>query len=75
MDDITKKKLEAGAKMAVGSLRILSGAAMGTGHGLLGAFFKNHNQMHVARFHATNSIKAGGKTFKEGLDDWKRADS
>ena len=75
MADITQAKLEAAGKIAVGAGRVISGIAMGTGHGLLGAFFRSHGHMMAAQRIAMSSVEAGSATFREGLADWKDANS
>lgn len=49
MDDITKRKLGAAGTMAFGAGRIISGLAMGTGHGLIGGFMRNHGHLKAAQ--------------------------
>ncbi len=66
MDDITKKKLEAGAQMAFGAARCVSGAVTGLGLGLLGGFLRNHNHIMTAQVIGRRSIEAGAKMFKRG---------
>lgn len=73
MDDNTKRKLGAAATMAFGAGRIVSGAIMGTGHGLIGAYLRNHGHIIAARLMAAKSIKAGAEMFEDGLDEWKSA--
>jgi hypothetical protein len=70
-----KAKLGAAAKMAWGAFRVAGGIATATGHGTLGAFCRNHHQMRVAAAIAKGSIQNGVKSFREGLDDWNRANS
>ena len=68
-----KAQLVAAAKMAWGAFRVASGVATATGHGTLGAFCRNHHQIRTAAILAKGSIHGGVKTFREGLDDWRRA--
>lgn len=70
---MNKAKLEAAGKMAFGAGRVLSGLAMGTGHGLLGTWMRNHHQMRVAMLMGKRSVEAGARTFREGLDEWNDA--
>lgn len=71
MVDITQAKLAAAGKIAFGAGRVISGIAMGTGHGLFGAVFRSHGHMLAAQRIAMSSIEAGSATFREGLADWK----
>jgi hypothetical protein len=67
MEDITKDKIIANAKIGVGILRIGSGVATGCGVGLLGGFFRHRQMMDVARRIAVHSIKGGKAMLDEGL--------
>lgn len=73
MDDITKRKLQAAGKMALGGGRVLSGIAMASGHGLLGGFFRSHGNLRAAQAIARHTIPAGARTFRDGLEDWRAA--
>lgn len=70
-----KAKLGAAAKMAWGAFRVASGVATATGHGTLGAFCRSHHQMRTAALLARSSIRGGIETFRDGLDDWHRANT
>ena len=48
MDDMTKAKLAAAGKIALGGGRIVSAIATATGHGLLGTYLKNHHMTAAA---------------------------
>ena len=69
MEETTKKKIFAGAKIGYGAVRCGSAIALACGHGLLAiAVRKPMQQMHLANM----LLKAGQETFKEGVDDWNR---
>ena len=72
MDDITKAKLFAAAKMAVGAARVVSGVATATGHGMIGSFLKSHHMTRQAMMMGKLSVQGGAKHFSEGLRDWRR---
>lgn len=59
-------KLLSVGKMAVGAARIASGIATATGHGLVGAYCRNHHMMAMASRIAKSSCEGGAKMFKEG---------
>lgn len=73
MDDMTKAKLAAAGKIALGGGRIVSAIATATGHGLLGTYLKNHHMTAAAARIAKASLEGGMKMVDDGLDDWKRA--
>jgi len=73
MEDQTKKKLYAAAKITYGVGRGVSSVLLATGHGLLGAFFKQHHMMNQARNIARLGMKKASETVQEGLKEWDRA--
>ena len=73
MEDITKKKIVAGAKVALGAARMAGAVATGTGHGLIGAALRQHHMMHAAGRLAKLSWDGGWAQFKAGIEEWKRA--
>jgi len=73
MDTTTKAKIKAGAKIGFGAIRIGGAIATATGHGLIGAFLKNHNMMMQAGRLAQIGLDGGTKMFDEGVEEWKRA--
>ena len=68
-----KAKIDAATKMAWGAARIASGVVTATGHGVLGTACRNHHQMRLAVKFGAETIKKGVQTFRDGLDDWNRA--
>ena len=75
MDDITKAKLIAAGKIALGSARIASGLVTATGHGLIGAACRNHHMMNLAVRIGVKSGIAGRNQLDEGLAEWKQANA
>lgn len=75
MDDVTKAKLIAAGKIALGAGRIASGLITATGHGLIGASLRQHHMMRNAFHLGKLSMMGGRRQLDEGLDEWKRADS
>lgn len=75
MDDVTKAKIAAGAKIAVGAARMGGAVATATGHGMIGGFLKQRHLMNAAVRIGKRSFEGGKKMLDEGLADWKRADS
>lgn len=73
MDDITKAKLAAASKIALGGGRIVSAIATATGHGLLGTYLKNHHMTGAAARIAKASLEGGMKMVDDGLADWNKA--
>ena len=73
MDDITKKKFIAGAKIAGGALRVGSAVLTATGHGIVGTFLKNHHMMHSAVRLGKLGLDGGLKMLDDGIEEWKRA--
>lgn len=73
MDDMTKAKLAAAGKIALGGGRIVSAIATATGHGLLGTYMKNHNMTALAARTAKASMEGGMKMVDDGFADWKKA--
>jgi len=72
MDDMTKAKLAAAGKIALGGGRIVSAIATVTGHGLLGTYLKNHHMTGAAVRIAKVSLEGGMKMVDDGLADWKK---
>lgn len=66
-------KIGAAAKMAWGAFRIAGAVATGTGHGLLGSYFRSHHQMNSARLIAKRGIEKGSQAFRDGLNEWRQA--
>ena len=62
-----QRKLRAAGKGAVGAVKIVSGVATATGHGLLGAFLKSHHQMQAAARIGSMSFTSGRKLVSEGM--------
>ncbi|HNJ43708.1 MAG TPA: hypothetical protein PKZ53_24715 [Acidobacteriota bacterium] len=73
MDDSTKKKAIAAAKITFGAARVISGIATATGHGLLGTYLKSHHMRSQAVALGKRSVDGGIAMFKNGLDDWKKS--
>ncbi len=73
MEEITKKKLLAGGKVAFGAARIGCAYATLAGQGLLGAFLKQHHMMRQAPIIARVSAEGGQKMLMEGLKEWEDA--
>jgi hypothetical protein len=68
----TKNRIEAGAEIAFGTAKIISGALMATGHGLIGSYLKSHHHMRTAAVYGSRGIKSGVEHIKSGVDQWKR---
>jgi hypothetical protein len=75
MDDITKSKLIAAGKIALGSARMASGLLTATGHGLIGAACRRHHMMRQAFHIGRMSMMGGRHQLDEGLAEWKKAHS
>jgi hypothetical protein len=73
MEDQTKKKLYAAARITYGVARGASALLLATGHGLLAAFMKKHHMMNQAGQIARLGMRAAAKTIEEGMKDWDRA--
>lgn len=71
MEDLTKKKIVAAGKIAFGVARMISGIATGTGHGIVGAYLKNHRMQSQAMQLGKMGFEAGQKCANEGIDEWK----
>lgn len=74
MTEQEKRKLAAAGKIAGGILRMGSAVATATGHGLIGSALKQHHQTHLAVRLGKMGFEGGQKMFRQGLDDWKRAE-
>lgn len=74
MTEQEKRKLAAAGKIAAGIFRMGSAVATATGHGMLGSALSQHNKWHVAARLGKLGFEGGQKMFREGLDDWKRAE-
>jgi hypothetical protein len=73
MDDEFTRKFKAGAKIAMGAGRMVSGVLTATGHGLVGSFLKSHHLMRQGMILAKHSIEGGKKQFDKGLEEWKNS--
>lgn len=73
MDDMTKAKLAAASKIALGGGRIVSGIMTATGHGLMGVYLKKHHHTAAAFHLAKSSVEKGQRLIDDGLADWKKA--
>lgn len=73
MDSITRERAIAAGKIGVGAARIVSSLALAAGHGVIGAWLRNHGRMAVAANLARRGFEAGKDLVEEGLADWKRA--
>lgn len=74
MEKKTKEKIKAGAKIVFGAARIVTGLITATGHGLVGAYLRNHHMQGAALRLGKASAEAGGKMLDEGVKDWEKAD-
>jgi hypothetical protein len=70
MDDQFSRKVKAGAKIALGAGRMISGVLTATGHGLLGTFLKSHHLTRQGMMLGKYSIEGGKKQFDKGLEEW-----
>ena len=66
-------KVKAAGKMVFGAVRVVSGIATGTGHGLLGSALQSQHMMAHAAKIGSLGCKAGAEMFKEGLNEWKES--
>ncbi|MES1985894.1 MAG: hypothetical protein V4461_13165 [Pseudomonadota bacterium] len=73
MADITQAKLAAAGKIAFGGFKVVSAVSTALGHGIMGAYLKNHGRMAVAAHIAMRGFESGKELIDEGLEDWKSA--
>jgi hypothetical protein len=62
-------KVAAAGKVALGTVRVVSGLMTATGHGLLGGFLRNHHMMAQAARLGQHSVKGGIDQIKQGVSD------
>jgi hypothetical protein len=62
-----------------GAFKIVTGVAQGAqgvmtslGHGLLGAYLRNHHMGPTAARYGQAKIKEAERKIKEGVEEWKR---
>ena len=67
-----RDRLKAYGKVAYGSLKVASGLLMATGHGLVGAYLRNHGQMNAAIRASTCTCRSGKQLVESGLAELKR---
>jgi hypothetical protein len=69
VSDNTIRKLKGVGKVSLGAARVIGGLMTATGHGLLGGFLRSHHMAHAAYRIGKSSLEAGGKMFRQGLED------
>jgi len=73
MPDKTKGKIKAVGKIVYGTVRVGTGIATATGHGILGAYLKSHHMQASAINIGLKGIDAGMKSLSEGWNEWEKS--
>jgi len=73
MEDRTKNKMKAAAKISFGIGKAVSGVLMASGHSILGSFCRSHHMVSQAAIMAREELKSARESIAEGMDDWRDA--
>jgi hypothetical protein len=70
MNENTKQKIVAGAKIGFGVARMASAVATAGGIGIVGGLLRHHGMLRAAGPIAKHSFLGGKEMFAQGLAEW-----